>query len=283
MLRFRILVLVLICWLSAVFLIQRIVGTNVPTITIQPFVNALILAIPVAAMIYRPLMTLPLRICLLSVLGLYAIGKVINAQTAADPITVLAFATLELSIIVVTTWLSWHLVRWFHTYDESIKDSIHNPIKIWVKETYREPALIEERIAAARRFGRQLTLLHIRFNNPSRFTRGSSWSRVYDARDITFQLRLAELLRFLTGSAAIISWYQNDLVICLPNINRTEDIRKLSGDIQEVMKAVLKLDVTVGVASFPKDGLMLSDLVSEASKTVLEPTQALTELKQVTA
>jgi hypothetical protein len=262
--RFRLLIILLIAWLFFILSFERIVNqTDLSTLSIAPFVYVLIVLTTIFVILLLPQYKISGRNLLLALSALYAATKVISVliNPITDASVFLASLTLELVVFLTSNYLTLSLTNWFCHYNEGLKQAIFSPISSQIEEKYQNANSIEQRIAAARRFERELTLLYIRFDKVMGSKPGISWEENSDARDVLFHMRMAELLSFLSPNA-LKAWNQSDLMMCVPF--DTQQNSELASQIKEVFSNVLKVEVNVGMAAFPQDGLVLKDLIENA-------------------
>jgi hypothetical protein len=262
--RFRLLILLHIIWLFFILSFERIVNqTAFSTLSIAPFVYALIMLTTIVVVVFLPASKISARKLFFALIVVYAAAK--SLSLLFNPVTdfsdFLASMSIELLVFLMSNYLTLSLTNWFGQYNEGLKAAIFSPISGQIEEKYQNANSIEQRIAAARRFERELTLLYIRFDKAMGNKSGLSWAENSNVRDILFQMRMAELLSFLSPNA-LKAWNHNDLMMCVPF--DAEKNHELAAQIKEVFINVLKVEVNVGIAAFPEDGLVLQDLIENA-------------------
>ena len=279
MYRFRILIIVSIFWLFTILNWDRIVSnTALESLNIQPFVSILIFAMIILHIAVLSSNTWSYALGNSVILIAFGLGKIITFRGAFEFGSFVPSLMLEMFVLLTTYWLVRELASWFQTYSGSLRQSIFNPINTLVSNTYDNESVIEQKIALARRFDRELTLLYIELDEPTTHESRVIWDNLKDIKLATLQLRLAELLEFLAGDTAVKAWHSGNLVICLQVDRRT--VNMIITELQDVISDVLKIHIEVGIASFPDDGLMFEDLVEKAINQIFDPTEELKGLPQ---
>lgn len=275
MYRFRLLTITLIAWLFFSMNIERpdqmgLLGN----VNIQSFVYVLIVAIPLILLLFLKLSDLQPYKTLLPFILIYALGKFATPPTVSD--IEYAYSTIiEAIILLGTFWVSSQLAHSIHSYNDALKGSIFSPTNTLVHTTHHGEIAIRQKIALARRFERDLALIYVKLDvNKRKLEYGRLWDNQDEIRLMTIQLRIAELIRFLLRETDVRAWHHGDLLICLQgsSVDRTQLIAE---QIAEVICNVMKIQVNVGIAYFPKDSLVYDDLIEKArpdnnASTVIE-------------
>lgn len=279
MYRFRILIIVSIVWLFAILNWERMVNnTALESLSIQPFVSILIFVMIILHIAVLSSMAWSYTLGNIVILGAFGLGKIVTLRGSFEFQSFIPSLVLEMFALLTTYWLVRELATWFQTYSSSLRESIFNPINTLVRNTYADESVIEQKIALARRFSRELTLLYIELDEPATHENRVIWDNLKEIKLATLQLRLAELLGFLAGDTSVKAWHEGNLVICL-QVDRKE-VNMIITELQDVISDVLKMRIEVGIASFPKDGLMFDDLVEKARNQIFDPMEALKGLPQ---
>lgn len=279
MYRFRLLIIISIIWLFIILNWGRFVdNTPLASLKIQPFVSILIFAMIILHIAILSSSTWSYTLGNIVIIAAYGIGKILTTSEIFEFKEFIPSLVLEMFVLLASYWLVRELATWFQTYSTTLKNSIFNPINTLVRNTYADESVIEQKIALARRFGRELTLLYIQLDEPATHEQRVIWDNLKEIKLATLQLRLAELLGFLAGDTTVKAWHEGNLVICL-QVDRKE-VNNIITQLQDVISDVLKMHIEVGFASFPKDGLMFDDLVEKAMNQVFDPMEARKGLPQ---
>jgi hypothetical protein len=269
MYRFRVLIILSIAWLLAILNLERIVGgTPLQSLSIQPFVYILVFITIIVHIIVLKSSIWSYTLGNMVVLLTYGVGRVLMFKGNFDFQNILPSLVLELFILLTTYWLVRELASWFYSYSGMLKQAIFNPINTLVRNTYHDESMIEQKIALARRFDRQLTLLYVQLEEDVQES-SVLWDNLKEIRLATLQLRLAELLGFLAGETAVKTWHHGNLVICMQSDKK--QVNTTISQLQDVITDVMKMNVEVGIATFPKDGLLFDDLVEKARERISIP------------
>ena len=262
MARLRFMITLLTIWLIFIFNIERYdfqdTNINLPTMVyiMSAFAVVLILAVPdfIAARWYFLLASI------LIVYGVIRYDDVI-VETLPVPIAYL----LEWSIITIAftigRWLSGMVAGIEQTYDTLVENS--NNLRI-MSSVDGEEATNRE-LFRARRFERPVSMLYIKTPSLKQLERIYNTYLPYQVslQQRYLKSRIAQLSETLLYATDPLLWYGDDIVICLPETEKAIAY-ETAQRIAKVLHFSLNLDVPIGVATFPIEGLIFADLVEKA-------------------
>jgi lipopolysaccharide/colanic/teichoic acid biosynthesis glycosyltransferase/GGDEF domain-containing protein len=260
MARLRFTITLLTLWLIFIFNIERsdALGIDLPTAVYvaSAFAIVSILVVPETIATRWYILLIPLLIG-------YAIYRH-NALAAGSLPMVIALLidwTAITIAFVIGRWLSKIVSGIERTYDALVE----NDDNLRIVSGIKGEELINQELFRARRYDRPVALLYIK--TPSL----KQLERTYDSylpyqislQHRYLQSRIAQLTETLLYATDPVSWYGDDIVICLPETDKSQAY-ELAGRIAKVLHFSLNLDVPLGVALFPVEGLIFTDLVEKA-------------------
>jgi len=235
MARFRLLLIGLTIWLVILFNLERPDIQDFGNIDLDSFVYV------IAAMVAVTILALPdlgrrSEYVLIPTLILYAIAKV----TIGHPDTPLPLIITEIVVLILTVSVARVVSLATANIEKAIENVLLTPEKSSVLPEAEGEEKINNELFRARRFDRPVGFVALRIE----------WLK-------EMQEHIAD--RFNLEAA----FQKRYLKICLPETDRDQAIR-LARQIHMLLKMRLGLDIAVGVAAFPEDGLIYRDLLDHA-------------------
>jgi lipopolysaccharide/colanic/teichoic acid biosynthesis glycosyltransferase len=260
MARLRFIVILLAVWLILLFNIERwhTLGINPPgaIYLITAIAIMSVLAFPGVIAIRWPI-----------VLGLFVVVytafRFQSAEKSSLPLVAVLLPEWALIAIgfTVARLISSTITNVERTYDTLIETDAKSRI---LKGLAGEEVINQE-LFRARRYDRPVSLIYIKTPSLRRLERIYEGYLPYQIslQQRYMQLRTAQLAESLLYSSDPISWYIDDVVICLPETEE-EQARELAHRIATVLHTSLNFDLPLGIAVFPEQGLIFDDLVEHA-------------------
>lgn len=264
MFRFRISVILNIIWLAFVLNFNIILNRLEIAILIQPFVFVLAIGTLIAMMLVFKSYKVHTTFVLSTLVLLYAIGKVLlPVHQSYD--TFIPTAVIEIILLVGTFFLARPMVEWLGNYNKRIKSAVFHPANTLMHKSHNNTAAIERKISLARRFGRELSLLYIPMSN--------RFHTVGDIKTLALQRQMSDLIDVLIGNSGLYTWHNGDLMVCLQG-DAVNHVETIASQFSGVITDVLKMKVQIGIADFPRHGLILDDLIETAHVVLNQPSYA---------
>lgn len=268
MFRYRIMIIATIAWLTLALNIERpdelFMFGNV---NIDSFVYGLGAAVITLLLVFLPLTKMPDYVLYLPVLAIYGIGKVLTYNSDIDPARFTYLSLIEILGLVITIWLTKLLAGSINQFNTSIETSLLGQEQTNVLSTSEGEMVIRRNIDRARRFGRELTLMHIELGNMGSQIR-RYWDQEEKVRHLYLQVQIAELMNYLFEKTDVRMWYQDNLVVCMLEAS-PEKARSTAWQVRQVLRDVLGIQAQVGVSYFPSDALIYQDLLEIAQHRIV--------------
>jgi lipopolysaccharide/colanic/teichoic acid biosynthesis glycosyltransferase/GGDEF domain-containing protein len=264
MAKLRIFIVLLVFWVIALFNIERFDSLNLNI----PSSLYLLTGIGLLPTILLP-STGQLRFEYISipVIILYITMRYFGLASS-QAFTIQAIA-LESIVLVFTLWIgrkiSVNLEGFETVVDEIVFEADSSRI---LSMTDGEDAVNNE-LFRARKYERPVAILYLKLPSISRMRRIHPDTLQYQLslEHRYYKTRIARIVESLVYRVDILVWYGDNLVICLPETT-VEQAQQLATQITEVISSTIILQVPIGIAGFPQDGLIYTDLVAEAEKKI---------------
>ncbi|MDQ7027773.1 MAG: sugar transferase [Anaerolineae bacterium] len=265
MARLRFTITLLTLWLIFLFNIERYdIGgganiINLPTSVYiaSAFAVVLILAVPdfVATRWYF------LLAIILVGYGILRYDDVITNTLVPAPIAMLSEWTIISIAFTLGRWLSATVSSIEQTYDSLVE----NDGSLRILSGIMGEEVINRELFRARRYDRPVSILYIKTPSLKQLERIYNTYLPYQVslQQRYVKSRIAQLTETLLYATDPISWYGDDIVICLPETEKVLAY-ETAQRIAKVLHFSLNLDVPIGAAAFPFEGLIFADLVERA-------------------
>jgi len=257
MFRFRFFIISTIVWLAFVLNLEAILNNLEIAIHIQRFVYVIAISTVVSMMLFLKLHEYQSSVAVSTLVLVYAIGKVLFPSTI--DFTVVA---MELGLVIGTYFVTRPVTNWLDTYSNNIKKAVFSPTNTLIKDNHHNVAAIERKINLARRFDRELSLLYIPM--------GEKLDSVNDIKSMALQAHINNLLNVLVGDTCLYAWHEGNLMVCLQG-DAVEHVDTIAAQFSSMIADILKMQVELGLANFPTQGLILDDLIDTAQQTLGQP------------
>lgn len=263
--RFRFLLIAIIAWVLLVLSLERSEIIQIDLSWATYFVGAgTVIALMLLPNLSR-LTTITLFMC---VMAFYAPISLILVLDQPVDSTLVTQLTLEIFALAVTVWLVKQVSYSVFHFEKTIEHAAFHPQHNRVLSMRTGEQAITEELLRGRRYNRPIALLYIQVEALQRLE--SDPSKQWDMQK-AFQLRylrnrIAQMAQSLLMKSDIMCWHNGDLVICLPE-NNAQNAQRIVRQLDELFNIVMNVPATIGLACFPDDALVYSDLIEKAQAT----------------
>lgn len=265
MMRLRIIILGVAVWLSILFNLERpdVLGFNVSSV-----VYFLAAGLVVAILLFPDLGTLRTEVLLLGTTVLYGLSHLANFLYTPNLTAPMVIS--ELAILLVTVFIASFVSKSVANVEQVVEGIATAADDTRILSAAEGEQVINQELFRARRFNRPVSLLVLKIDSiaelQTRPLDRVKYQTVLQQRFIRNRIgQIAESVLYMSDP---IAWNSDNLVICLPETS-AEQAFTLAEQISHLVTGMLNLEVPVGSATFPDDGLIYSDLVAVAGKSVL--------------
>ena len=262
--RLRVLLIAVALWLIFLFVLAHPRLLNVWDVS--PIVIVLASTAALVIFVLPDLGTSHWSIIMVPVLLVYGAANALNLLDhirSVSPTTVL----IELAVLTITIYLA-RLISVAVASLEQVFDSMATGANATrVLSTAEGEAATNGELFRARRFNRPVGLLLMKLSEvPALRVSGANIMNYQAALQRSFlRARISQLVESMLYHTDPIAWYKDDLMICLPETN-AEEALQLAKRINDLVRLTLNISVPIGIANFPEEGLIYSDLVAVASR-----------------
>ncbi|MFN8373158.1 MAG: sugar transferase [Anaerolineae bacterium] len=268
--RFRILLLILVLWLIFIYNLERPdfdfiglgnVDLDSGVYVITGLISMAILILPDIAKRYEIALIPTL---LIYVVSRFAVGNPITQRSIYITIT-------EVAVLAVTVWIARKISLVISDFEQTVEDVLLKPDDLNVYDKGEGEEKINNELSRARYFDHTVGFLLINMNSftqsedlaNTRFDMEAALQRRY------VQLRVAQVARSILPKISILVWDEEDLVVCLPETGYAAT-EQMARALHTKLALHLNLTIPMGIAVFPKDGLIYHDLVQATMRNMLD-------------
>jgi lipopolysaccharide/colanic/teichoic acid biosynthesis glycosyltransferase len=175
----------------------------------------------------------------------------------ADAPSIAVELLLLLSTIIIFRQVSLALVN----FEQVVENILIKPNNLNVFNHAEGVKEIDDELFRARRFDRNISFLRVHTGLITNQTKNFNIAGIMQQK--YYQYQIAGIVRSLTYKSDILVWDEDDLVVCLPETNKSESI-PLAAKIYRQVKIRHNIKLPIGVATFPENGLIYADLATVA-------------------
>jgi lipopolysaccharide/colanic/teichoic acid biosynthesis glycosyltransferase/GGDEF domain-containing protein len=260
MARLRFMITLLTLWLIFIFNIERsdALGIDLPTAVYvaSAFAIVSVLIVPETIATRWYVLLFPLLIGY----AIYRYDALANEDLPALIELLVDWVVISIAF-VIGRWLSSIVTGIERTYDALVE----NDDNLRIASGVDGETIINQELFRARRYDRPVSVLYIKTPSLKQLERLYENYLPYQVslQHRYLRSRIAQLTETLLYATDPIAWYGDDIVVCLPETDKKQAY-ELAGRIAKVLHFSLSLDVPIGVALFPVEGLIFADLVEKA-------------------
>ncbi|MEO8394817.1 MAG: sugar transferase [Chloroflexota bacterium] len=279
MARFRLLLVILVIWLSLLFNIERPNWFGLGSLDLPSIVYIVAGIVCMTILLLPDLGYLPVGLLVVAVLILYIPIRIITTtdDAAHDSIYVIVSEFIVLTLTVIISRLVTFAVS---NFEKAVENVIVRPENSRVLPPADGEEAISNELLRARRYERPVSLMIVRANELKKLEKSLTKQFALETafQQKYLQNKVAQVISSLIYRSDIVTTYQDDLVLCLPE-TADHDAKALAREISDMLKARLNLSAEIGLAVFPEDALITPLLIQKALNQVLtfEDSEAATQ------
>ena len=264
MVRLRIIILCVALWLSILFNLERpdVLGFNVSSV-----VYILSAGLVVAILLFPDLGTLRTEGLLLGTTALYGVAYLLGLHT---PNLTAPMIVTEIVILLVTVFIAALLSKSVAHIEQVVEGVATAADETRIYSAAEGEQVINNELFRARRFNRPVSLLVVKVEDIAEL-QGKPFDRVNYRTALQrryIRNRIGQIAESVLYYSDPIAWNGDNLIICLPETSADEAFRQAK-QIYDYVRGMLNLEVPIGAATFPEDGLIYSDLLEAAKNSIL--------------
>lgn len=272
MARFRLFLIALAVWLFILFNLARpdiMLGDTNLTLDFSPLLYVTSVGLALGLLLVPRLGRARFEYILPPTLIAYLVLRlgVISDDILYEPRRTLYLVIAEVVVLLITLVLVRALSLAINTLEKAAEDVIVRPSNLRVLSMTEGEEKINSELFRARRFDRPVAFILIDIMSLPTLRSGPNKRNI----ETVFQKhylhsRIGHIVEAALYPTDILTWHNENLFICLPETAASEAMR-LARELSIVLGVRLDMKVPMGVAAFPKDGLVYSDLIAAATRT----------------
>ena len=264
MLRLRFSIVVLVLWATLIFNIDRIdiLALNIPTTLYVVLALGLTLL-----MLFPSTDAIRFEIIIIPFLAAYILMRA-NGIFSSTIATIPSVVT-ESVVLIATLWLGRKISARLENLEKVVENIGYDLETNRIHDMIEGESLINDELFRARKYERPVTLLYIKVPSIARLRRIHRKTLQYQLslEQRYYKLRIARIIESMIYRVDTMVWHGDDIIVCLPETEKVH-ADKLVMQITEVIKATVLIKIPIGTSSFPKDGLIYTDLVKKAKSAL---------------
>lgn len=264
--KLRLFVVLLAVWIVFLFNIERIdaLSINLPTTL---YVIAAIGIVP--TLLFPATGQIRFEIIAIPVAAVYVLLRSLDVLTVL-PAAVPGIVT-ETIILLITLWIGRRITINLEGFEAIVDDVVFDIESDRILGMNEGEQTVNNELFRARRYERPVSVIFIKLPSVGRLRRIHSKSTTFQYQlaleQKYYKTRIARIVESMVYQVDILVWYGDNLVICLPETVK-EQADKLATQISDIINSSVILQVPMGTATFPSDGLIYRDLVATAKSNI---------------
>lgn len=264
MAKLRIFILLLVLWVVVLFNIERLDILNLAI----PSTLYIVTGIALLPIVLVPAMgQIRFEFVVSPVVLIYVALRYFNFPSAQS-LTVESLI-LESFVIVISLWLGRKISHNLESFETVVEEIVFEDKENRILSMNDGEEAVNNELFRARKYERPVALIYIKMPTINRLRRIHPNTLQYQLslEHRYYKTRIARIVESVVYRVDILVWYGDNLVICLPETS-TDQAEQLARQISEIVGASIVLQVPMGIASFPQDGLIYNDLVTKAEQNL---------------
>jgi lipopolysaccharide/colanic/teichoic acid biosynthesis glycosyltransferase len=260
MVKLRVYILLLVLWVVALFNIERIDSLQLDIPSSLYVVTAIALLPTVlfsaAGQLRFEYVSIPIIVVYVA---LRYFGLISAQEFGVQPVVI------ESVVILFTLWLAHKISGNLESYESVVDEIVFEAKSNRILSMTEGEQAVNDELFRARKYERPVSFIYVKLPSIERLRRIHPETLQYQLtlEHRYYQTRIARIIESIVYRVDIMVWYGDNLVICLPETS-SEEAAKLAVQITEIIKSSIILEVPMGIASFPTDGLIYTNLLVHA-------------------
>lgn len=271
MAKFRLVLIVFTFWLFVLFNLARpdlLLGLPNFPLDLSSLVFAMSAAMALLVLLLPDLARMRLELMYGMALGLYLLLRlVVVGVNDLQPTRAVYLIVMESAALFVTIVLVRLLSLAVTNFERAVENIVLKPSNIQILPMVEGEDRINGELFRARRFDRPVAFIMIELSALDT-TKGIPVSRMtLEAvfRKHYLQTRVSQIVEAALFKTDILTWHNENLFVCLPETSYDESL-KTAKDLSRTIFQRLQTRLPMGVAVFPDNGLIYSDLADVAMR-----------------
>ncbi len=264
MIRFRFAMILLAAWQIFLFNLERPDITGFGNIDLASMTYVVCAIATMAILLLPDLSQIHFLKVFLPIMGLY-IGSKLVFGYEQDPDTMFYITATEILVIFVTVIIARQTSLSFLNMEVAVEDTVLEKENSRITSMAEGEEMINNELFRARRYNSKLAIIYLSLTSLEEMK--ASYADPFDVQSAFkrryIQGQVAKNVEVMLYRDDLITWFNDNLVICLPGADR-EAANNLAQDIHTRLKVRLRIDMKIGISTFPDEALIYEDLMDMA-------------------
>ncbi len=272
MAKFRLLLILLTAWLFLIFNLARpdlLIGTPDFPLDLSSLVFVVATFMAIAILLMPDLARIRLEFSFGAAVLLYLFLRLtfvpFKGVAATDPSRAVYLIVAEVLVLLISLILVRAVSLAVTSFEKAVENIVLRPSQLRILPQAEGEEAINSELFRARRFDRPVAFILIDLSvvekllGKSRMTLEGVFQKHY------VQTRVAQIVEATLYKTDIVIWHNENLFICLPETTYGEAL-KTAEELDKLIRLRLDLQLPIGIAAFPENGLIYNDLVQAATR-----------------
>jgi lipopolysaccharide/colanic/teichoic acid biosynthesis glycosyltransferase len=272
MAKLRLLLIICLAWFAILFRIGSVALWGNQTIELDMAVYAVMILVGFGMLLFPNLGKVNLLAVFTGMAVLYVASMGARGLTLSER-SVASYA-IDGSVMLIGLVLMRRLAQSLTEFEMAVEGFVMDVKNARLIPLNEGEEQVMQELHRARRFERPVAILYCTtdlksVNDPDVNIKTDfiQWHITRTMRQRYSQVKIAQAASALTYKSDSIIEYGNDVVICLPETN-CQEAEQFARRLSRFSSELYQIDFKIGVAAFPKDGLVFEDLVESAKNQV---------------
>lgn len=270
MAKFRLLLILLTAWLFLMFNLARpdiLIGSLDFPLDLSSLVFLVSTVVALAILTMPDLARIRLEFTFGATLLLYIFLRLtfvpFKGVAATDPRRAVYLVVAEVLVLFISLVLVRAVSLAVTSFEKAVENIVLRPSKLRILPQVEGEEAINSELFRARRFDRPVAFILIDLTALEKLLGGKRMTLESVFQKHYAQTRIAQIVEATLYQTDIVTWHGENLFICLPETTYQEALRTAQ-ELDKLIALRLDLKLPMGVAAFPENGLIYSDLVAAA-------------------
>jgi lipopolysaccharide/colanic/teichoic acid biosynthesis glycosyltransferase len=272
MAQLRLLLIICLAWFAILFRIGNVAVWGNETIEIGTAVYAIMIIVGFGMFLFPSLSRLNPVLTYTGMVVLYMASIGARGMTLADD-TISSYA-VDLGVMLIGLLLIRRVAQSLLDFEMAVEGFVMDVKNARLTPLNEGEEAVMQELHRARRFERPVAIVYcttetMGVNDPDAQIKTDfiQWHLTRTMRQRYSQVKIAQAASALTYKSDTIVEYGNDVVICLPETS-CEEAEQFARRLTRFAQDLYQIELKVGAAAFPKDGLVFENLVKAAKDNV---------------
>jgi lipopolysaccharide/colanic/teichoic acid biosynthesis glycosyltransferase len=273
MAQLRLLLIITLCWFAILFNIERISELVREPITLDATVYAVVIITSVALLTFPNLSSVNIWLSRVVMLAIYGAARLVFTPNLNSGVLFPYNLLMDVVALMVTLWIMRQVGHALLQFELTVQAFVLDVESARLLSRSDGQEQVNHELYRARRFERPVAVIYCSVSVPDSdkeskvVTDFIRWKITKTLKHRFLQVKLAQAIASLTYKSDFIVEYGDDVVACLPETSDHE-AEVFARQLARFAKEFADLEPQIGIACFPKEGLVFEDLVQVAKSKI---------------